>query len=163
MIDPLEAQKLILKHSSILSCEQVSLEMAVNRILSEDLYAKDNLPPFDNSAMDGYAVRAEDIRAVSQENPIFLVVREVVKAGSLSKEEICPGQAIKIMTGAALPKGFQVLRVLSERALQSGVDHFRNRLVRRRRLQPKRSVNFGFEVDGRASCGAHDATLAPRR
>jgi molybdenum cofactor synthesis domain-containing protein len=70
-------------------------------VLAEDVDASHDIPPFDNSAMDGYAVRAADVTEV----PVELSVIEDVPAGSVASLEVGTGQAIKIMTGAPLPTG----------------------------------------------------------
>ena len=80
------------------STEQVSLKDAFNRILQEDVYADTDMPPFDKSAMDGYACREADIH-----NELELL--EIINAGSVPQKEIGRNQCSKIMTGAKVPKG----------------------------------------------------------
>lgn len=72
-------------------------------LLAEDLVATYDLPPFTNSAMDGYAVRAVDVLGASVEHPVTLPVAGEVAAGSVAVYGLAPGQAIRIMTGAPLP------------------------------------------------------------
>lgn len=105
MIPPAEALELVIGHTPTLGLERVPLSRGVERILAEDLSARDCLPPFDNSAMDGYAVRAEDLKDASPQRPVELTVREIVRAGVASRFELQPGEAARIMTGAPLPRG----------------------------------------------------------
>jgi len=78
---------------------------ALGAVLAADVTARYPLPSFDNSAMDGYAVRAADIQAATCEQPAVLPVHAEVAAGDTGRYELVPGSAIKIMTGAALPAG----------------------------------------------------------
>lgn len=105
MISPEEALRLILENAARLPGESVPLGDCVDRVLAEDVYSTEDLPPFDNSAMDGFAVRFQDCALASPQAPVFLAVRETVRAGELSRLEIRPGEAVKIMTGAPIPRG----------------------------------------------------------
>ena len=105
MITVDEALNKILSHIHLLGEEKISLLDALGRVIAEDIYASRNIPPLDNSAMDGYALRFEDIRKASQEHPVRLEVIEDLPAGFISKKEIKRGEAIRIMTGAPIPKG----------------------------------------------------------
>jgi molybdopterin molybdotransferase len=77
----------------------------LGRVIGEDIYAKRNIPPLDNSAMDGYALKSEDVLKASQNHPVRLVVIEDLPAGFISTKTIEKGKAIRIMTGAPIPKG----------------------------------------------------------
>ena len=105
MIPVDEALDKILSHVLPLGFEKVSLLDALGRVIGEDIYAKRNIPPLDNSAMDGYALRSEDVRKASQNHPVRLVVIEDLPAGFISTKTIEKGKAIRIMTGAPIPKG----------------------------------------------------------
>ena len=85
--------------------EKVPLSATANRVLAEDVVASMPSPSFDNSAMDGFAVRAEDIGRASKENPITLKVVSISSAGSPSELEIGTGECAQCMTGAAIPNG----------------------------------------------------------
>jgi molybdopterin molybdotransferase len=74
-------------------------------VLTDDVTASWSLPQFDNSSMDGYAVRAEDVAEASKDKPVELPVVADIAAGSTTKEAIGPGHAARIMTGAAMPQG----------------------------------------------------------
>ncbi|SDE70745.1 gephyrin-like molybdotransferase Glp [Sporomusa acidovorans] len=87
----------------------VSLAEAVGRLLSQDIRTAINLPPFDKSPLDGYALQAGDTETASSENPAILQVIEEVRAGFVPEKQVTPGTAIKVMTGAPLPAGADVI------------------------------------------------------
>ncbi|MGA2515326.1 MAG: gephyrin-like molybdotransferase Glp [Thermodesulfobacteriota bacterium] len=105
MIPVDEALDKILSHVQPLGFEKVSLLDALGRVIAEDIFAKRNIPPLDNSAMDGYALRSEDVRQASQDHPVRLVVIEDLPAGFVSTKTVERGKAVRIMTGAPIPKG----------------------------------------------------------
>ena len=100
-----EARKIILEKIKVQGTEKVSISEALGRILSEDIIARRNNPPMDNSAMDGYALQAKDIELATSENPIKLEIIEDLAAGYSPKMTIQSGQAVRIMTGAPIPEG----------------------------------------------------------
>lgn len=81
------------------------LSQAGGRILGEDFQANVDLPPFDNSSMDGFAVRAADIESARPDRPVILRVIADIPAGMASDYSVSAGEAIRIMTGAVLPNG----------------------------------------------------------
>lgn len=85
--------------------EWVVLAEALGRVLAEDVTAPIPLPPFDNAAMDGYAVRAADVAAATGERPVLLPVVDDIPAGRTDIPVLAPGTAHRIMTGAPLPTG----------------------------------------------------------
>ena len=105
MISVNEALDKILSRIRPLGFEKVSILEALGRVMAEDIYANRDIPPFDNSAMDGYAVRTGDIQNASSSHPIQLEVIEDLPAGFISKKKLEKGQAIRIMTGAPSPEG----------------------------------------------------------
>lgn len=100
-----DARKIILEKIKVQGTEKVSISEALGRILSEDIIARRNNPPMDNSAMDGYALKAKDIELATSENPIKLEIIEDLAAGYSPKMTIQSGQAVRIMTGAPIPEG----------------------------------------------------------
>lgn len=94
-----------------LSTEWVRWEDALGRTLAEDVRAQRTLPPWDNSAMDGFAVRSADLSAPL---PVRLRVGETIYAGQTPREEVRPGTCARIMTGAPLPTGADAV-VMRER------------------------------------------------
>jgi|CXWL01.1.fsa_nt_gi molybdopterin molybdotransferase len=105
MISPDEALEMIFEHSPVLGEERVSLAESVDRVLACDVRAQVALPPFDNSAMDGFALRAADLKDATPLNPVELTILETVRAGQTGSANVKPGEAVRIMTGAPLPRG----------------------------------------------------------
>ena len=83
----------------------VPLEQAAGRVLAEDIYASEDVPPFDRSPFDGYAFRAEDTNGASMETPVTLHILEEIPAGSMWTQPVHTGTAAKILTGAPVPPG----------------------------------------------------------
>lgn len=101
-----EAKSIILNSITPLNGESVSIMEAYNRVLYEDVVSDIMIPPLDDSAMDGYAVIAEDTRGASQENPVRLqIIGEVQAGGPLIGKKVAKGTAVRIMTGAPVPEG----------------------------------------------------------
>ena len=92
-----------------LSPLELTLADAHGCVLAEDISSSFPLPPFDNSAMDGYAVRSEDIRSASDSAPVVLPVVGDIAAGSSGPYTVQPGLCVRIMTGAPLPAGADVV------------------------------------------------------
>ncbi len=106
MISVGQAREIILKNIfPIKKIEFLNITASLNRISAIDIKAKENIPPFNNSAMDGFAIMAKDSFGASKENPKVLEVIEDVPAGYAAKKRVKSQQAIRIMTGAPLPKG----------------------------------------------------------
>ena len=78
---------------------------ALNHVCFEDVIATLNIPPTDNSSMDGYAVKSEDVKGASSDRPIDLSVIGTISAGQIPDFEVVQNSAAKIMTGASIPKG----------------------------------------------------------
>ncbi|NNF37392.1 MAG: molybdopterin molybdotransferase MoeA [Gemmatimonadetes bacterium] len=100
-----EAQSRILADVDVLPSERLELGSALGRTLAEDVAARARLPPWDNSAMDGYAVRAEDVEGASADAPVELAVVGQILAGGDERPVLGPGQACRVMTGAPVPDG----------------------------------------------------------
>lgn len=101
-----EAQRIVLDSTPILGLEKISLLDAIGRVLGEDIIAERDNPPWDNSAMDGFAVRWEDIKQEHAiQKPVTLKIIEDVPAGKMPEKAVGTGQAIRIMTGAPVPNG----------------------------------------------------------
>ncbi|HOG47025.1 MAG TPA: molybdopterin molybdotransferase MoeA [Anaerolineae bacterium] len=100
-----QARQEILAQMRTLEPEQVPLLEALGRTLAEEIAAGADIPPFDNSAMDGYAVRAADVADATLEQPVALQVIATLAAGEAPGVAVQPQTAIRIMTGAPLPPG----------------------------------------------------------
>lgn len=96
-----EAIEILNSNTKALEIEKVDLINGINKTLAEDIYSKINNPPFDKSAMDGYAIISED----TSNREVKLKVIDTVYAGECSSNEVTKNTAIKIMTGAPIPKG----------------------------------------------------------
>jgi len=105
MISVEQALDKILGYVDVLEDEDSPILDCLGQVLAEDIYSGLNVPPLDNSAMDGYAVQHRDTRGASRQSPRFLRVIETLPAGSVARREVEPGTAIRIMTGAPIPKG----------------------------------------------------------
>ena len=102
------AQRCILETMKTLGTEIVSLQQALGRVLAEDMRANRDQPPYDVSAMDGFALRSADVAHA----PVALTVIEDIKAGDMPQHTVQAGQCARIMTGAPLPPGADaVIRV----------------------------------------------------
>ncbi|MDP2725264.1 MAG: molybdopterin molybdotransferase MoeA, partial [Syntrophales bacterium] len=105
MITVAEALRQILPTINPLGLEKINLLNALGRVMGEDVAAGRNIPPKDNSAMDGYALRFEDTAGASPKYPVILEVIEDIPAGAVPRKSIAAGQASRIMTGAPIPEG----------------------------------------------------------
>jgi molybdopterin molybdotransferase len=105
MIKVDEARSVILENTRTLQSETIDILSSLNRITAEDIYSAQVIPPFNNSAMDGYAVISSELQGASKESPIILRVSGSIAAGHNSKIMVEDGTALKIMTGAPLPQG----------------------------------------------------------
>jgi molybdopterin molybdotransferase len=100
-----EARARILSQFQPIASETIALTQSTNRILAMDIVAADDLPPFDNSSMDGFAIRAADSSSATSASPLTLQVVADIPAGSTPKVFLATGEAARIMTGAQMPNG----------------------------------------------------------
>jgi molybdopterin molybdotransferase len=105
MLELEQAQQHILSLVLPLASERVTLDQAAGRFLAEHWTAPLDLPPFDNSAMDGYAVRAEDVQGASRERAIPLQIIGQSAAGQTFDGRVGQNQCVRVFTGSALPLG----------------------------------------------------------
>ncbi len=105
MISVDQALDKILSYVEVLEEEQVPILDSLGQVLAEDVISDIDIPPLDNSAMDGYAVQSKDTRDANSNSPGVLRVIDTVSAGSISRQTVVPGTAIRIMTGAPVPRG----------------------------------------------------------
>lgn len=104
-LNPDVALDIILNNTQLLDSELVPLKDTLSRVLAEDICSAGDLPPFDNSAMDGYAVISADTKGASKESPVILNVLAEAPAGKVVDAEVVHGTAVQIMTGAPIPQG----------------------------------------------------------
>ncbi|MBW6460909.1 MAG: molybdopterin molybdotransferase MoeA [Bacteroidales bacterium] len=107
MITYEEALRIVLEESHVTGNETVSFTESAGRILAEDVYSDINLPPFDRSAVDGFACRSADLGSA-------LEVIETVRAGVYPQKKLFPGQCTRIMTGAPVPEGADCVIMVEE-------------------------------------------------
>jgi len=100
-----QALQIVLENVAPLGLERVSITAALGRILAEVVHSPRDIPGFDNSAMDGYAVRSADVASASETNPVRLEVLETVAAGMMPSRQVAAGQAVRTMTGAPIAPG----------------------------------------------------------
>lgn len=125
------AQRVVLESIAATGAEQVRLEQSLGRVLAEEVRANRDQPPYDISAMDGYALRSADLGAI----PATLQIIEDIKAGDMPSKALAPGQCARIMTGAPLPQGADaVIRVEDTEALPDN------------RVQINQSVKPGHDI-----------------
>ncbi len=105
MLSVEEAIQKILDEVSVLETESTPILDTLGQVLAENIVSAINVPPLDNSGMDGYAVRAEDTKGAGAASPKKLSVIDTVIAGTISHSVVKQGTAIRIMTGAPIPKG----------------------------------------------------------
>ena len=105
MLSVEDALERILAHFHVLESEERPLLDALGQVLAEDATARHDIPPLDNSAMDGYAVQAASVEGASQSSPVNLKVVGAVAAGQLPSDTVEPGTTVRIMTGAPIPHG----------------------------------------------------------
>lgn len=109
-----KAIELVVDHCRPMQTETISLESAYGRVLAESIIAKHDVPPFDRSAYDGYAIRAEDSVGASANNPVQFQVIGEIGAGHLGERPIVKNEAYRIMTGAILPESADTIVMLEE-------------------------------------------------
>ena len=110
----------ILERVAPLDAEDVHLTQGHGRVLAEDVHAERDVPPFANSAMDGYAVRAVDVRGASRSQPVRLSLLGEVRAGAAPPTGIRPNTALRIMTGAMVPEGSDAVVRVEDTAENAG-------------------------------------------
>lgn len=116
-----DAKKLLKSNLNTMETEIVDLEKVHRRVLAHDVFSRLDAPPFDRSAMDGYALRAEETFGHSEENPAHMHIVDRIGAGKVSSVNLEEGEAIQIATGAPLPSGANA--VVMEEYTQSQQDY----------------------------------------
>jgi molybdopterin molybdotransferase len=115
-----QARDRILSRIAVLDADDVSLIEARGRVLAEEVRSDRDVPPFTNSAMDGYAVRATDTRSASSREPVRLAVLGEIRAGAAPSTSVRPSAALRIMTGGAMPEGADAVVRIEDTAERDG-------------------------------------------
>jgi len=123
-----EAINIIIENTENISFEQRDIINCNNRVLAEDIYSNDNLPPFNKSAMDGYAIKSQDTVGVHKDNKIGLEVKKTIKAGDWCEDILKNGEAFKIMTGAPLPIGADSVIKIEKTAEENNIVYIESRV-----------------------------------
>jgi molybdopterin molybdotransferase len=141
--------------------EQVALADADGRIVAEQIPSPIDLPPFDNSAMDGYAVRASDVATAKPASPVSLRLVGRVAAGENFSGEVIPGTCVRLFTGSPLPKGADAV-VMQEDTKVEALEP--NEVLVLDALKPWQNVRFhGEDIKRGASLATNgDAITAGR-
>ena len=105
MITVEKARNIIAENLDLLGIQKIKLEESSGRVLAEDIPALFPMPRFDNSAMDGFAVRAVDTVDAGKDNPVILEMIGGVSAGDPGDLALKPGECAQCMTGASIPDG----------------------------------------------------------
>lgn len=137
MIEFTEARALVLAAVKALPAETVPLAEALGRTLARDLRAREDIPPFDKAAMDGYAVRAADTAAAPA---VELAVVEDLPAGRLARRRLGPMQAARIMTGAPVPAGADAVVMVEDTERSDG-----GGVLVRRAVRPGENIGLAGE------------------
>jgi molybdopterin molybdotransferase len=125
MLSVEEAQARVLSAFEPLETERVPILQATGRVLAEDTCADVDIPPHANSSMDGYAVRAADTADAEPDSPARLRVTGDLPAGYTPEQEVTPGTAIRIMTGAPLPPGADAVVKVEDTEMDQENEHVR--------------------------------------
>ena len=156
LIDPDEARRRVLGRVETLPAEEVPLGEALGRVLAEDVTAADAVPGFDNSAMDGFAVRAADTAGARAGLPASLEVVGESRAGRPASRALAAGEAIRISTGAVLPDGADAVVRVEDTSQRDGVVEVRVA------VEPGRDVRrAGDDVAGGVRVLSRGAPLGP--
>ena len=105
MISADQALQIVLENAASLGVERIPIVDALGRVLAENIRSPRDIPGFDNSAMDGYAVRAADLATASETKRVKLGVIETIGAGQMPTRRVSQGQAVRTMTGAPVAEG----------------------------------------------------------
>jgi molybdopterin molybdotransferase len=120
MLSVEEALARVLGAIPVLGAESVELTAAHGRVLAEPVVAGRDLPPWDNSSMDGYALRAADTAEAAPDRPARLRIAGAATAGAVVERPVGPGEAYRILTGAPMPPGADTVVPQEEVRLESG-------------------------------------------
>jgi len=120
MMPAKQAEELILNLVEPLGAEDVELRSTRDRILATAVTSHLDFPHWDNSAMDGYAVRFEDVKSASAETPAVLEIVEEIPAGYQPQKSVLSGQAARILTGSVMPQGADTIVIQEETKREGG-------------------------------------------
>lgn len=134
-----EALAILMEQCPLTSSIHVPLLDSLGGVLAEEVISETNIPPFHRSPLDGFALRAEDTREASAENPVKFQVVDYLPAGKTTKTEVKINQAVRIMTGAKIPAGADA--VIQQEAVESDG----KTMVLKRALNPMENISLTGE------------------
>ena len=137
-----DARDKILDVFNPLDMKEIPVIESLNLTLAEDIHSTINIPPFNNSAMDGYALKASNIKKATYESPVYLKVIGTISAGELPTFSIDDGYSARIMTGAPMPKGADTV-VPFEETTEMDITNQENQITE---IGIKISANQGDDV-----------------
>ncbi len=133
------------RYSRIEDTEEVSIFQASGRILAEDIYSTENIPPLPRSTVDGYAVKSEDTMGASPETPAMLLKKGEIHIGEIPKEDIAPGQTMYIPTGGILPEGADAVEMIEyTEEISPYVEMYRSVAPGENTVQPGEDIKEGM-------------------
>lgn len=147
-----EALNHVIRQARTGETETVRISEADGRYLAEDLRAREPVPPFDRSMMDGFAIRAQDTQSAASDRPVRLTVVDEAPAGHVSSQVIQPGQAIRLMTGAPLPPGADAVI-----ELEKTKEHRESGMI-----EIEQTVSTGNHITGRGEYTKQDEIVAEK-
>ncbi|NRF95223.1 molybdopterin molybdotransferase MoeA [Paenibacillus frigoriresistens] len=149
-----EAVRKLMKFASPGLKEMVALELAHGRYLSEDLVADQDIPSFDRSPYDGFAIRSEDAVQATKDHPVTFEVIGKIGAGSVYSGKVGPFQAVRIMTGAEIPKNCDavIMLELTSQYKENGQTY----------IDIKRSLKHGANISVQGEDARKGMTLSKR-
>lgn len=115
-----DARRIVLERTRRLEEEPVALRKCLDRVLAGDVRSTSAVPPFDSSAMDGFALRFSDVRDAREAAPVRLELADESRAGHVARRAVGHGSAISISTGAAMPKGADAVVALERASRHNG-------------------------------------------
>ena len=116
-----EAVARVNRDLTVLPTEEVAVTEALGMVLAETVVADEAIPPFANTAMDGFALKAADTAGATESNPITLPVVATIAAGNVAPRPLEAGEAMRIMTGAPIPDGADAI-IMVELTRPAGFD-----------------------------------------
>jgi molybdopterin molybdotransferase len=159
MISVEEALERVLSYIKVLDGVKTPILECLGQVLSEDIYSSIDIPPKDNSAMDGYAVKAKDTSAAAASSPVYLDIIGEVKAGGLSNLEVKAHKTVRIMTGAPLPGGADSVVPFEETDETQRKDHPLKQIGIMKSVDKGKNVRFAGEDIGKGQLAIRKGTV----
>jgi molybdopterin molybdotransferase len=158
MLSYRQALDLVLNNVQPLAAERLPVTTVHGRTLAAPLVAPHDMPPFDQSLVDGYAVRSADTRAATPDHPIRLPCNQTLTAGDVLQQPLPPQQAVRIMTGAPMPRGANAVIKLEDSQLEAGALVLQQPLPAGHNVQQR-----GAEIRRRTTVLPQGERLTPQR